>query len=139
MDNIPIFDAESGYFISAEHQRIAELINDYDPNLFLVWVPPSDRNSETSHPFGIIHRTPNGDYWVRKVKESELNAELIAWLWTNDNERNNTLAYLEKIEQANEALKLKKQMEELEAQKDIALTILKSPLHTFRHNGKVYS
>jgi hypothetical protein len=136
--SIPIYDAQSGHYISADHQRVAELINDYDYSLFLVWIPPSDRTGEI-YPFGILHR-PIGrpEYIVRRLKESEVNADLIAWLWTNDNERNNPIAVLEKQEQAEKALKLKKHLDELQEQKDIALSVINSPLNTYRHAGKVY-
>jgi hypothetical protein len=131
----PIYDSDSGHYISAEHQRIAELINDYDPDLFLIWIPPSNRNGEI-YPFAILHR-PVGkkEYIVRTLKEDEVDARLLAWLWANDQERSNPVAMVDKWDQARAALEAKKRDDELAELREMATSILKSPKSIYRING----
>jgi len=138
MTDVHLLDPETGHFISQEHRRVAEIINEYDSTLNLVWIPPGKRTGE-SHPFAILH-SPDGKapYIVRKVRESEVNEQLIAWLWSNDTQRNDPVSMLGAYESAQEALRLKRQLEAKEEQQEIAETILRSPLNVYRHNGKTY-
>jgi hypothetical protein len=140
-DSAHIYDPEIGHFVSSNHSRVAAIIQDYDPTLFLVWIPPNKREMNEEFPFAIMHR-PKGkpSYVVRRVRESEVNAGLIAWLFMNDQARQgkDILGRLEAYEQAMEAMRLKKQMEQREETKDIAASILGGK-HWYRHNGIVYS
>ena len=137
--DVHILDPETGYFISEAHQRIAEIIKDYEPTLELVWIPPNKRNFNDTFPFAVVHH-PEGreSYVVRKLKEDEVDNRLLAWLFANDQERNSPLSMLDKIDLANELIKAKKQEEELAAKRDVALSILKSPLNRYKHDGVVY-
>jgi hypothetical protein len=134
-------EPQTGHFVSAEHRRIAELINEYEPTLFLVWIPPDKRDHNEEYPYAILHRPENlTPYIVRKVKESEMNTDLIAWLWASDKARGgeSPLELLQKQEDAREAMKLKRQQEEAAANADFMQSVLKGKNY-FRHNGKVYS
>lgn len=138
MTDAYILDSETGTFISQEHRRIAEIINEYDETLQLIWIPVGKRTGET-HPFAILHSPDNkAPYIVRKVKESEVNEQLIAWLWTNDTNRNDVHAMLEAYDDARQAVEHKKAIEAAEEQAEVAGAILKSPLNVYRHNGKIY-
>lgn len=134
-----IWDQSAGRFVSQEHQRIAEVINDWDENYFLAWVPPELRNNDDTQPFAILERNPQGKLVViRRLKEDEVNHNLIAWLWSNDTTRHDVLYRLELQEKALKALELKKEMDTREEMAEFAQTVLKSPLHTFKHDGKTY-
>lgn len=137
--DVHILDPETGYFISEAHQRIAEIIKDYEPTLELVWIPPSKRNFNDTYPFAVVHR-PVGkpEYVVRKLKENEVDNRLLAWIFANDQERSNPIVMMDKLDQANEIIKAKRHEEELAEQRDVALSILKSPLSVYKHNGVVY-
>lgn len=128
-----VFDPESGHFISEKHQRIAEIINDYNPNLFLAWIPPKDRVEGEQKPFGILHKMPDGsEYVVSKFAEEEINEHLLAKIFMMDAVRNDPMAYLESLEAAEEAIRLKKEIEAREEMHDRAKSILRTPLHTYR-------
>lgn len=137
-----IYDAESGHFVSQEHQRIAEIIHDYDPDLYLCWIPPENRDLDNTQPFAIIHM-PEGkpQYIVRKLKDSEVDARLLQWLFSNDQARagNDILGSIEAAEAAKKALKLKEREERIGERLDLAETMLKSPLNWYRHGGKKYT
>lgn len=140
-DLFHIYDQQTGHFINAMHQRVAEIMHDYDPDLQLVWIPDAERTEphEREFPFAILHSPPGRQpYVVRHVRESEVNERLLAWLWSNDAERSNPFATLEKIEDAKRAMELHAAQEARDEAQEIGAAILRSPLHTYRHNGKRY-
>jgi len=133
---------DTGHFVSEEHRHVAEIISEYEPTLSVVWIPPDKRSGNEEFPFAILHTPDDGrqPYIVRKVRHAEMNANLIAWLWMNDQAREGKDAYnrLKAIDDALEALKLKKQTDAREEANEIAKTIIASPLNTYKHDGKVY-
>ena len=138
-----ILDAESGYALSQEHQRIAEIIKDYEPTLELAWIPPDKRGDleDFAYPFAIIHRPPNlRPYIVRKLQEHEVDHRLLAWLWSSDRARNglDLGEQLQNEATARQILQLKERADEMAEKHDIAASILGSPLNTYRHDGVTY-
>lgn len=136
-----ILDSEVGHFVSEDHRRVAEIINEWDPTVELLWIPVDQRAHNEEFPFALRHSPPDRPpYIIRKLRESEVNANLIAWLWSNDMGRDPHAVQqrIDALYNAQEALKLKKQMERREADNDLALSILKGK-NWYRHNGVVYS
>lgn len=131
---------EEGYFISEKHQRIAEIINDYDPGLQLVWIPPDKRLPEDEgKEFAVLHTNNNGfKYIVYYVRQDEVDERLLARLWSDDNVNGNVLSRLDALDAANRAVQMKEQMEAMEERHDIAKHILNSPRARYRHDGVVY-
>ncbi len=140
-DLVHVYDATSGVFVNERHRRVAEVIHDYYEHLQLVWIPDSQRDNaqEREFPFAILHK-PEGQqpYIVRHVRESEVNERLLAWLWSNDNERSNPILALEKADEAKRIMEAHAAQETRDEAVEIGTTILKSNLHSYRHNGKVY-
>ncbi len=136
-----IWNEEVGAFLSEDHRRFAEIINDYEPTLFLVFIPPAKRDPEDKHPYAIVHM-PEGQeaYPVMILSETEMEnpQAILARLFLNDREKGDPAANLAAMEIAAKAMRLHKQAEEEEAQRDLAASVLRSPLHTYRHNGKIY-
>lgn len=138
------YDEDSGRWLSAEHQRVAEVIKDYDPNLELVWIPPEGRTEEEDRrkPFGLVHRQPDGHtYLIFTLSEAEVNHTLLARIFEADMHKHDPTRTINKIELNEQAMRLM-QAKKIEEQKqeymEFAHALLKSPLHTYRHNGKVY-
>lgn len=134
-----IYDPESGRFVNQKHRRVAEIINDYNQDLWLCYLPPESRRPEDVEPFAIVHRPANGnEYIVMTCREDEVDERLLARLWSADQTRpgNDALKYLEAKDRAAEALRLKEMMEKREEMHDQAHTLFKTPLHTYRMNGK---
>src|SRR4030067_1411292 len=129
LQNSYMYDADSGYFISEQHRIIAEIIQDYNPDLYLMWIPPDKRGLDDTEPFAIVHM-PIGkpQYVVRRCKDSEVDVRLLQWLWSGDTARegNDILGSLEAYEAASKAIKLKEQEDQLAAQRDVALSVIKS-------------
>lgn len=130
---------ETNSFLSERVRRVAEIINDYDAGLFLAPTPDEIRAKNPGKTFAIIHENEQGySYVVRLLEETEIDENLLVWLWTHDNNNVNVLERIEKLDEARKAIKLKAIMEEREENQDIGKSILNSPLHTYRHNGKIY-
>lgn len=123
--------------ISGLHEDIAEIIQDYDPELFLAWIPPAARKPNDVNPWAVIHR-PEGkpEYVVRTFEECD--HRILAYLWTNDTQRTNVLANLEAEENAIRAIQMKQYMDAQEENNEMAVSILKSPKsrYTAKVNGK---
>lgn len=135
-----IWNEEHNCFVSDSHRRVAEIINDYDSELFLAFVPPQLRELDEQYPFALIH-SPQGkpQYVVWKLKESEINEQLLARIWSSDNLKHDVLGRIEALDAARHAMKLHAEMEAREEANEIGASILKSPLHTYKHNGKKYT
>jgi len=134
-----VWDSKQQGFISDEHRRVAEVIRDFDHELDVVYVPPEKRAFNDDQPFALVH-SPLGQvpYVVRRLSYAELNPGLVAWVFNNDQRTTNVAERLDNMYKAQQAVELKKQMEERERVKEIATTILKSPLNTYRHDGVIY-
>jgi hypothetical protein len=140
-DSAVILDPQSGRALSAFHQRLAELIADYDDTLELAWIPPEkrlplDRDKE----FAVICRPRDGQppYVVMKIAEADCNESVLAAIIIRDNAHGNVLDRLEACEFADAAMKAKDDFERAEFKKDFVKTVIKSPLHTFKHDGVKY-
>jgi hypothetical protein len=131
----------SNHFVSQEHQRIAEILQDYDSSLTLVFIPPDKREGLNDFPFAVYFKPEIGEsYIVRRVRQEDMNENLVAWAFANDQKHHSLDSILATHDAANEALKLKRQMEfeeEKAARLDFTKSVLNGPNY-FRHNGKVY-
>lgn len=138
LDDVPILDEDTGRFLSSKHMRIAEIIQDYNPTLHLAWIPPDQRGElDREFPFCVLHFAENGkQYVVHKYRENEVDERILADLFSRDMSKTDVLGRLEAEEKAREAYALKRRMEEAEERQDFIASVVKSPLHTYRHNGR---
>ena len=136
--NALVYDSSRNEFVNAKHQRIAEIIADYDPDLRLLFIPQRDRTAADIYPYAIGHGNDAVGYdIIMYVKEEELDERLLARLWMNDSRKNDPLHYLEKLEEAREAVQLKEELEKREERMDKAKFMIRSPYHTINMgNGK---
>lgn len=126
---------EDGRWVSAEHQRIAQIIHDYDPTLSLAWVPPENRTLNEEHPFAVVGvDKENKPYVVMRLRESEVDHRVLERLWSVDNAQGNVLSNLEAKEAALRAIELQKQIEDAEEAAELAAWAIKAPTGA-RHNG----
>lgn len=127
-----------GHFISERISRIAEIIQDYDPTMELVWIPPENRDG-FHKPFAVRHNPLDAaPYIAFFLDEDEVDHRVIARIWENDTRKNDVKTHLENMERAAELVRLKERMDKEEERKDFVTSVISSPLHTYRHNGKVY-
>lgn len=136
------FDSDSGNIVSAQHQRIAEIIHDYNPELELMWIPPGKRDAQDTKPFVVVHRQKDGNvYPIFYVGEHEMDHRVLARIFAADmsrNDPNKILTEIEANEAAQEILKAKKYEDEMAEKRDFAKHLLQTNKNYYRHNGKVY-
>lgn len=130
--------AEDGHWVNEKFARISEIIHDFDNRLQLVWIPPESRTAFDTKPYGILHTADNGaQKMVMFIKEEDLDQRLLAQLFLNDTERHDVIARLEAEELAATVLKNKEKMEKAEERKDFIKSVVGSPLHSYKHKGRV--
>lgn len=127
---------EDGQWVSAEFQRIAQVIHDYDERLELAWVPPANRSLNEEHPYAIIYNDPSGRRdIVMRLRETEMDHRVLARLWSSDSKNNpNLLATIEAEEAARRAVELLRKEEEEQERRELAAWMVKAPVGA-RHNG----
>lgn len=135
-DSLPIATPE-GYFVSQEHRRIAEIIADYEPTLRLVFIPPSrrDPNNPNEKPFAVAHFPADKEPYIAFYSDT-CDERLLERVFMNDTSKHDIGARLDAAEAAKESIKLKRRIDELEEQADVARSMWRSPLHSYKHNGK---
>lgn len=128
-----------GHFVSEKHERIAAMVQDFDETLQVVWIPPENRQvGDNTPPFAIVC-TPRDKqpYIVFTIKEDEFDERVMARLLTGDIANNDVLAWAQAQEDADEAYRLKKQMDKAEERMDFVKSVVGSGKHSFKHNGKI--
>ena len=127
--------------LSAKHERVAQIIKDYDPNLELVYIPKVDRTTEKDHkePFAVVHTHQGYRYVVMTCREDEVDERLVARLFKHNIDENDVLGALEAEEAAKRLMEYQARMDEMEMKRDFAKSLIKSKKHYYRHNGRTYS
>lgn len=139
------WDSASGAFISESHAHLAQVLNDYNPNFSLVWVPPKDRDATDVKPFAILDSSPGRPpYIIRYLSDAEMSnpAEVLAWVFEGDLSKHRAVDVFQKIEareRAEQILKLKKEEDELEDRIQFGEYVFgdRSPNY-MKHNGQTY-
>lgn len=136
------FDKIDGLY-SQHHRRIAEVIRDIFPNVRLMKLDPLHPDFNPERPFALVDEPrlvgrALPSYTIRTLRESEIDARLVAELVENNthdpNSKVNRLAILEMAQKAVEA---KREIEWMEERRDVMRSIMKSKKHEYRHDGKV--
>jgi hypothetical protein len=126
--------------VSEAHERIARIIKEYDPTLDLAWIPPQQRNPlDPSEKAWAVLCTPVGAPQYIVLTSDTCDERLLARVFRADSSRQNILDSLDAHNAAIEAVRLRKELDEEEERKEFIATMARSGLHTYRHNGKVYS
>ena len=137
-ENLPIATPD-GYFVSQEHVRIAQIIQDFDPELFLVFIPPSkrDHNDRNEKPFALAHMPGDKPSYIVSYFD-DCDERILEFAFMNDTRRHDVLARLEAHDAAVQAIKLKKAWEEEEMRQDLVASITRSRKHQYKHDGVTY-
>ena len=127
---------ENGHFISENQRRIAEILQDYDPNLQLQWIPP-DKRGPQDYAFRIVDQNRNRGSAYVICFANECDERLLARVFHADQQRsnNNALTYLDAHEAAVRAMKLKSAMEERYELHDLTASVWRSNKIHYKHNG----
>lgn len=133
------YNDKAGKFVHAKHERLAEIVSDYDPDLDLVFiktqVPPEPQ-------YAVIHWVGNDEYFVVSWwHEHELDDRILISLFENDFRKHNPNQIFDQMLARQTAQKLMEQKEdqdEIAANWEFGKWALQTRLNTFKHNGKVW-
>jgi len=112
-------------FVSEHHQRLAEIIADYDPNLRLAFIPEGQRDlsDPNEKPFAVIdmgggERMPHPIMFADACDE-----KLLARIFTNDTHKVDVRARLDAEENARQIIAMKDQLDRHEHMEDVVKTL----------------
>jgi hypothetical protein len=132
------FDKIDGLY-SGDHRRVAEVISDLFPTVRLIRVDSLHPAYNPEMPFALVdepHMLP--PYVIRYMRESEVDARLVAWLVDNNmHDKDSKVNKLRILEMAEAAMKAKRELEWMEEKKDMMKSVMGSKKNEYRHNGKV--
>lgn len=133
---------ETGHWVNENYARLSEIINEYDPNLQLAWIPPEHRTVSDTKPYAVVHTNPaNGkQYTMFFLTEDEMTRpDIILSRVFNGDIKNGAdpLARLEAEERGKQLMELKAKMEEAEERQEFIASVVGSHKHYFKHNGRV--
>lgn len=136
------FDKIDGLY--GEHQRrIAEVIRDVFPSVRLMRLDALHPSFDPERPFALVDEPKLvgrdlPSYVIRTLRESEIDARLLAELLENNtHDPNATVNRLDILQMAEAAVKAKAEVEWMEERRDVMKSIMKSNKNTYKHDGKV--
>lgn len=131
---------DDGRWVSAEFERLARNIQNYDPELELRWIPPDRRTREDKSPYTVWDKRPseNAPFGRAILYASELDtpADILTRLYLADSKTGNVLDKIEAHNLAIRNLQLQEWLDEREEMKEQARFLLFTPLHYVRFGGK---
>ena len=133
------FITPDGVF-SQEQLLVAQILSDYDPTLSLVRVENPDKEHGQLDCAVLCAPHVGDPYVVFYINQADINYNVIARIYSLDMQRLGRPLedQLKANEMARELFEAARR-EEIEAEAaEFAVSVLKSPLHTYKHDGKVY-
>lgn len=103
--------SDDGRWVSENFERLARVVQDYDPQFELRWIPPEQRTTpeERKHPYVVWDLVHN----CACLFASELDTpeDILTKLFEGDNSKHNVLERLDARNAAVRALEMKKQLD----------------------------
>lgn len=126
------FPTNDGTWISERHQRVAEIIKDYDPKLELQWIPPGRRN-ENDDPFRVVCFPPNGHPYL-VCAAAEADERLLATIFASDQKKNGgrNLTWLDNYNRAKAIYNAKVNQENRQEQHEMAQALIRNNKSSYK-------
>lgn len=142
-----VIDATHG-MVSEKQIRVQKILQDYNPGLVVLHIPPElQANQEDKDaPWCVVHVHNGGSVIipglgradvVMHVRHDEFDERVLEEVFKRDM-RNDPLRDIMAKNQAAAIMEAKEAQDAMDAMREVHTTILGSPLHTFKHDGKVY-
>lgn len=108
---------ESGHWVSEHYERLARVVQDYDPQFELFWIPPEHRITpeERKNCYAIVEHSPLGDVVAFHASELDTPESILERLFMSDNKHGNVL---DRIDAHNAAIKAMQMKEELDQREE---------------------
>lgn len=116
----PMVMTDSGYQLPDKLLRLNEILTDMGRGLSLVWIPPENRSdADLSKPYAIMHAPRDRKaYIVMFIGHFDDPEEILARLWEGDTTKHDVMRKVQLREEAAEAFRLRKQLDEMEETAD---------------------
>jgi hypothetical protein len=110
--------SDDGRWVSENFERLARVVQDYDPAFELRWIPPESRETpdERAKPYVVWNVPDNCPYFF--ASELDTPADILTKLFEGDNRQGDVLARLDAHNNAIRALQMKEQMDLAEERQD---------------------
>lgn len=126
-----------GQLVSQKISQVVQAIKEYEPNLDVMWVPDRGREEGVAAFKIYFNDEAAGErYLVMNVmKEEDMDYRVLARLIAGD-QRNGKITWddFQAHEQALKRVKHQEYLDKLEEAQDLALSLIKTPLNTYRVN-----
>jgi RPA family protein len=126
-----------GAWVSQEFENLAQVINDYDQDLYLEMVPKSQWADliDKKKIFRIVDdRNKKIVMYAEALSRPD---EILAALWSMDQKHGSVMVRMETMNAAQQALKMKAEMDERGALRDFAMFVGKNTKSRWVHEGRV--
>lgn len=123
-------------WISERFSILAEIVQEYDSNLELRWIPSDKRTRDDKKPYVIIDK--RGDIPIHYASELDNPEEILAKIFWADATKHDILSRLEATEAAHQVFVMKEWLNRMEEAADEAHFFMKSPLNSITFNGKKF-
>lgn len=109
---------DDGQWVDENFERLARVIQDYDPQFELRWIPPGERdtNLERLNPYVVVDILTNSP--VMFASGAETATGILARLFSMDNSKGDVVARLDAENAAVEAMDMKKKLDKAEERQE---------------------
>lgn len=115
-----------GSWVNEKFERLASIIQDYDPSLELRWIPPGQRDTEVEKKWPYVIVDKRSDYVVMSASDRDTPETILERLFAADNTKGNVLDRVEAHNAAVEAFRLKEKMDRDELNADFAEFLIRT-------------
>lgn len=129
---------EDGSWVSERFYQLSEILQDYDKNLELRWIPPDKRETkfEKANPYVIVDTRT--ETIVKYVSERDEPHLVLAEIFGMDNIHNDPIRRLADQNAAIATFKLKEKIDHSEALRDEMNFLFGNQKSRIKHNGVWY-
>jgi hypothetical protein len=120
----PAVPTDDGRWVSENFERLARIVQDYDPQFELRWIPPERRETpdERSKPYVVWDTVTNSAVFF--ASELDTPVEILTRLFEGDNKHGDVLKRIDAHNAAVQAIKMKEEMDRREEQMDYAAWLI---------------
>ena len=129
---------DTGRWVSENFERLAQAVQDYDPQFELRWIPPEYRETaeERKNPYVIVDILTNSPVFY--AGELDTPEDILTRLFNSDNKHGDVLERMNARNAAVRALELLKKSDEIEERKERVAFLMKTKKNFINMgNGRV--
>jgi len=120
----PAVPTDDGRWVSENFERLARIVQDYDPQFELRWIPPENRATleERAKPYVIWDTVTNSPVFF--ASELDSPADILEKLFLGDNTKGDVLKKIDAHNAAVQAIKMKEEMDAREEKMEYAAWLM---------------